>query len=83
MVSTFGGDVAIEMQRKQEQAVENRRFRDMERRNRFLNARTRMMGVDTSFLDQQCAEKKARKAAEMAANQMYCEFFFFLVSFAG
>ena len=74
MVSTFGGEVALEMQQQQEQAVRNRRARDEQRRARFLNARTRMMGVDQAFLDQQVAEKQARKDAEKAADRMYGAF---------
>ena len=74
MVSTFGGEVALEMQQKNEQAVRSRRLRDEERRKRFLNSRTRLMGVDTSYLDRQVAEKQARKEAEKAAEKMYGEF---------
>ena len=74
MMATFGGDVAVEQQEKSERALRNRRARDEARRKRFLDSRKRILGVDKSFLDQQVAEKEARKAAEREAERLYGKF---------
>ena len=58
---------------REERRLEARRQRDEERRQRFLNAKTRTLGVDVAALDRQVAEKRARKEAERAAEMSYAE----------
>lgn len=42
---------------KEEARIESKRRENAERRDRFLNARTRVMGIDVNALDQQVREK--------------------------
>lgn len=58
---------------REELRLQARRERDEQRRQRFLNAKTRTLGVDTAALDRQVAEKRARKEAERAADMSYAE----------
>ena len=58
---------------REEKRLEARRKRDEERRQRFLNAKTRTLGVDVAALDRQVAEKRAKKEAERAAEMSYAE----------
>ena len=44
------------------------RARAQQRTERFLNARTRTMGIDKNFLDQQVEEKRLAKLAEKQAD---------------
>ena len=71
MVSVFGGDISLENQRRDENRIQRRRERDEARRRKLLNAKTRLMGVDTSALDMQVEESKRRKEAEKQAEQAY------------
>tara|TARA_B100000795_G_C22713520_1_gene404538 strand:- start:40 stop:1074 length:1035 start_codon:yes stop_codon:yes gene_type:complete len=71
MVSVFGGDISLENERRDNNRIQRRRERDEARRRKLLNAKTRLMGVDTNALDIQVEEKKRRKAAEAAAEQAY------------
>ena len=43
---------------KDEARIKARRERDMERRDRFLNARTRIMGIDAQALDEQVSSMR-------------------------
>jgi hypothetical protein len=47
--------------------------RNEERRQRFLNAKTRSLGVDVAYLDKQVAENAAAKEAEKIANMAYAD----------
>jgi len=58
---------------REELRLQALRARNEERRQRFLNARTRTLGVDTAALDRQVAEKRAKKEAERAADMSYAE----------
>eukprot|EP00943_MAST-04B_sp_MAST-4B-sp1_P008653 g8653.t1 len=58
---------------REELRLQALRARNEERRQRFLNAKTRTLGVDTAALDRQVAEKRARKEAERAAEMSYAE----------
>ena len=58
---------------REEQRLQARRQRDEQRRQRFLNAKTRTLGVDVAALDRQVAEKRAKKEAERAAEMSYAE----------
>lgn len=71
MISVFGGDIALENQRRDEMRIQRRRERDEARRRKLLNAKTRLMGVDMSALDMQVEESKRRKEAERQAEQAY------------
>ena len=50
--------------------IEQRRAANEARRGRFLNARTRTMGVNVAALDAQVAERKANMAAEAASEDL-------------
>jgi hypothetical protein len=71
MISAFGGEVSIENQRRDELRIQKRRERDDARRRTFLNAKTRLMGVDRSALDLQVAELKMKKKIEREADMAY------------
>jgi hypothetical protein len=58
---------------REELKLQALRERNEQRRQRFLNAKTRTLGVDTAALDRQVAEKRAKKEAERAAEMSYAE----------
>ena len=58
MVSVFGGDIALENQRRTDTKIQRRRERNEARRMKLLNAKTRLMGVDKTAIDIQIEEKK-------------------------
>lgn len=49
-------------------------IREEARRERFLNSRTRTIGVDVDALDAQVAEHKAQAAAKAAEDRAYAEY---------
>ena len=49
---------------KEEMRIISRRDANEERRKRFLDARTRLIGLDVSALDKQVAEKDTAKTKE-------------------
>lgn len=70
-------ELQLEALGKDQQRIESMRARNEARRERFLNARQRAIGIDTDSLDQQVAEKMASHAgakdeeAEHAQRQQY------------
>jgi len=71
MVSVFGGDIALENQRRTDTKIQRRRERNEARRMKLLNAKTRLMGVDKTAIDIQIEEKKRRNEAERQAEKSY------------
>ena len=53
---------------KDQARIDAMRARNEARRERFLNARQRAIGVDVDSLDAQCAEKRAAQDAETLAH---------------
>uniref|UniRef100_A0A7S1KUB4 Uncharacterized protein n=1 Tax=Percolomonas cosmopolitus TaxID=63605 RepID=A0A7S1KUB4_9EUKA len=49
---------------KEQQSIEKRQLRELERKKRMLDPKSRMFGVDRSTLDQQVQEKKQREQLE-------------------
>ena len=58
------------MLRKEQKNILGRRERDEERRIRFLNARTRIMGIDTQALSEQVNESRYAKELEKEEMRM-------------
>ena len=67
----FAGAVGEEQEQAAQRRILARRQRDEERRIRLLNARERLMGVDTASFEQMIREKEAKKAAEKSADKLY------------
>ena len=67
----FAGAVGEEQEQAAQRRILARRQRDEERRIRLLNARERLMGVDTASFEEMIKEKEAKKAAERAADKLY------------
>mmetsp|Transcript_69431 Transcript_69431/g.168013 ORF Transcript_69431/g.168013 Transcript_69431/m.168013 type:complete len:398 (-) Transcript_69431:54-1247(-) len=64
---------AVTEEAKEEGRLAARRARAAERRERFLDARTRTIGVDVDALAAQIAEKEARKKKEKEDERRYAE----------
>ena len=58
---------------REELRLQAMRARNEERRQRFLNAKKRSLGIDVAYLDRQCAEKAAVKEAEKIADLAYAD----------
>ncbi|XP_047621524.1 RIB43A-like with coiled-coils protein 1 [Phacochoerus africanus] len=56
---------------KEAAAIEARRNREKERQSRFLNVRTRVMGVDVEALNSQVEERKIQEATEQSKKAAY------------
>uniref|UniRef100_A0A8D0ICN6 RIB43A-like with coiled-coils protein 1 n=1 Tax=Sus scrofa TaxID=9823 RepID=A0A8D0ICN6_PIG len=56
---------------KEAAAIEARRNREKERQSRFLNVRTRVMGVDVEALNSQVEERKLQEATEQSKKAAY------------
>ncbi|XP_055986119.1 RIB43A-like with coiled-coils protein 1 [Sorex fumeus] len=56
---------------KEVAAIEARRHREKERQARFLNVRTRVIGVDIDALNKQVEEKKHQEAREQSKEAAY------------
>ena len=67
----IGGQSVLDAEGREERRIAGMRQRNEQRRNRFLNAKVRVMGVDNLGIEQQKAEKLARKAAEKEADMTY------------
>jgi hypothetical protein len=69
----IGGQSVLDAEERDNRRIAARRVRNEQRRNRFLTAKVRVMGVDTQGIEQQKAEKAARRAAEKAADMAYAQ----------
>ncbi|KAL0239287.1 hypothetical protein PCE1_004975 [Barthelona sp. PCE] len=59
-----GAQIQIELEKKAEAVIANRRRLLEERRQRILDDKTRQIGLDVDFLQQQVEERKQREAKE-------------------
>jgi len=66
-------ELQVEALGRDQARVEAMRARNEERRERFLNARQRSIGIDVDSLDQQCAEKKTAKADGASEDMEYAQ----------
>jgi hypothetical protein len=69
----IGGQSVLDAEERDSRRIAAMRVRNEQRRNRFLTAKVRLMGVDTQGIEQQKAEKAARRAAEKAADMAYSD----------
>ena len=60
---------------KEEQRILAMKARAEARTHRFLNARSRTIGIDVNGLNAQIAEKKQMKEAQRQADADQCKFF--------
>ena len=61
----------MEQQRRDDMRIQRRRERDEARRRKLLNAKTRLMGVDRNYLDQQVEALKIKKEIEKQSDIAY------------
>ena len=61
----------MEQQRRDDMRIQRRRERDEARRRKLLNAKTRLMGVDRNYLDQQVEALKIKKEIEKQSDMAY------------
>jgi hypothetical protein len=55
---------------REELRIKAKREANEERRKRFLNARSRLIGLDVAALDQQVAEKEERRRREQEITKL-------------
>jgi hypothetical protein len=67
----IGGQSVLDNENREQRRIAAMRERNEQRRNRFMNAKVRVMGVDNFGIEQQKAEKIARQAAEKEADMAY------------
>nr|XP_060489944.1 RIB43A-like with coiled-coils protein 1 isoform X4 [Panthera onca] len=59
---------------KEVAAIEARKNQEKQRQSRFVNVRTRVMGVDVKALDSQVEERKLREATEQSKEAAYATY---------
>ena len=69
----IGGQSVLDAEQRDQRRIAAMRERNEVRRNRFLTAKVRLMGVDRQGIEQQKAENRARRGAEKAADMMYAQ----------
>lgn len=77
-------DLSSDFEEKEQKRIERKRQAEAERQKRIFDSKSRTMGVDTAFLEQQIKEKKEREQLEKQRDLLYGSrafFFFFLVTF--